>query len=104
MEIWEIFRNLVTQCLPTLQTRRSPIPVPTHQAPMDGWMLLPFNLCEFALLLGYFQMGPGIWEVSVVPSITFLAVSVQRVFLGLCSDGEGICWNLTMALLFGAAL
>lgn len=38
----------------------------------------------------------------MVPSITFLAVSVQGEFLGLCSAGEGICWNLTMAL-FGAA-
>lgn len=64
MEIWEIFRDLVTQYLPTLQTRRSPIPVPTHQAPMDGWMLLPFNLCEFALLLGYFQMGS--WNLGSV--------------------------------------
>lgn len=76
---------------------------PTKHQWMDGCScpsICVNSLCSWVIS----KWDPGIWEVSVVLSITFLAVSVQRVFLGLCSDGEGICWNLTMALLFGAAL
>lgn len=101
MEIQEIFRNLVIQCLPMLQTRRNTTPMPTHQAPMDGCSCssIPVNsLCSWAIS----KQDPGIWEVSVVPSITFLAISVQGIFLRLFSDGEGIFWNVTMAWLFGA--
>lgn len=102
MEIQEIFRNLVTQCLPMLQTRRNTIPMPIDQAAMDGCSCSSIrvnSLCSWVIS----KQDPGIWEVSTVPSITFLAISVQGVFLGLCSDGERICWKLTMALLFGAA-
>lgn len=101
MEIWEIFRNLVTQCLPTLKTRRSPIPC-SNPPSTNGWMLLLFTLNSVYSWLTS-RWDPGIWEVSVVPGITFLAISVQGVFLGLCSNGEGICWSLTMALLLEAA-